>query len=142
MQPAAAAAAAHPPAPDAIAIVGVAGRYPGGGDIEQFWESLAAGRDAVTTIPPDRWDHARYYDPQPGTPGRTNSRWGGFIEGHDCFDPLFFNISPGAERNMDPQERLFLQCAWQALEDSGYAGASARPVQGGAGGGMSASSSA
>lgn len=129
-EPRPAAAAAHVTAQEAIAIVGVAGRYPGADNIEQFWNALAAGRDAVTTIPPGRWDHDRFYDPQPGTPGRTNSRWGGFIDGHDRFDPLFFNIAPGEAEYMDPQERLFLQCAWEALEDSGHTRANLAPLDG------------
>ena len=92
-----------------IAIIGLAGRYPKARTVDEFWANLAAGRDCVTTIPADRWDHEAYFDPDPDAPGKTYSRWGGFIDGVDEFDPLFFNISPVEAERMDPQERLFLQ---------------------------------
>ncbi|WP_319772093.1 non-ribosomal peptide synthetase [Breoghania sp.] len=102
-----------------IAIIGLAGRYPGARNVEEFWQNLAAGRDSVTEVPATRWDHARYYDPERQI-GKTTCRHGGFIAGHDRFDPMFFNISPREARFLDPQERLFLQCAWETLEDAGY----------------------
>ncbi|WP_187413120.1 SDR family NAD(P)-dependent oxidoreductase, partial [Streptomyces sp. WAC01526] len=104
----------------AIAIVGMAGRYPGAPDLDTFWENLLTGRDSITEIPAGRWDHSRYYDARRGVPGRTYSKWGGFLDGIDEFDPLFFGISPKAASMMDPQERLFLQCAHTTLEDAGY----------------------
>ncbi|MEU5417941.1 SDR family NAD(P)-dependent oxidoreductase [Streptomyces sp. NPDC020667] len=104
----------------AIAIVGMAGRYPDAPDLDAFWENLLAGRDSITEIPEDRWDHSRYYDPRRGIDGRTYSKWGGFLDGIDEFDPLFFGISPKQASMMDPQERLFLQCAHTTLEDAGY----------------------
>ncbi|WP_344637981.1 SDR family NAD(P)-dependent oxidoreductase [Kitasatospora cystarginea] len=104
----------------AIAIVGMAGRYPGAVDLDAFWENLLAGRDSITEIPEGRWDHSRYYDPRRGVEGKTYSKWGGFLDGIDEFDPLFFGISPKAASMMDPQERLFLQCAHATLEDAGY----------------------
>ncbi|MGD3111019.1 SDR family NAD(P)-dependent oxidoreductase, partial [Streptomyces sp. YGL11-2] len=104
----------------AIAIVGMAGRYPGAPDLDTFWENLLAGRDSITEIPAGRWDHSRYYDARRGVPGRTYSKWGGFLDGVDEFDPLFFGIAPKAASTMDPQERLFLQCAHTTLEDAGY----------------------
>jgi len=109
---------------EGIAIIGLAGRYPGADDLEVFWANLAAGRDCITEVPACRWDHSRYYDPVRGTPGRTNSKWGGFIDGCDGFDPLFFNMAPREAGYLDPQERLFLQCAWATLEDAGYTRAS------------------
>ncbi|WP_141747702.1 type I polyketide synthase, partial [Streptomyces nanshensis] len=109
-----------------VAVVGMAGRYPGAADLDAFWENLLAGRDCVTEIPDGRWDHGRYYDERRGVPGRTYSKWGGFLDGVDEFDPLFFGISPKAASTMDPQERLFLQCAWTALEDAGHTRASLR----------------
>lgn len=112
-----------------IAIIGLSGRYPGAGDLEQFWRNLEQGRDCITEVPADRWDHARYYDPTPGRPGKTNSKWGGFLDGVDRFDPLFFNISPREAEYLDPQERLFLQCAWETLEDAGYTRATVAPAQ-------------
>ncbi|NDV85371.1 amino acid adenylation domain-containing protein [Aurantimonas aggregata] len=115
-----------------IAIIGLAGRYPGARTLPEFWRNLAAGRDSVTEIPADRWDHRRFFDPQRQA-GKTTSRWGGFVDGHDRFDPLFFNIAPRDAQFIDPQERLFLQCAWETLEDAGYTRDSIAP--GAAGGG-------
>jgi acyl transferase domain-containing protein/SAM-dependent methyltransferase len=124
-----AVAAARPEEPRTsaldVAIVGVAGRYPGAETLGEFWENLKAGRDCVTEIPPDRWDHARWFDPEKGAEGKTYTRWGGFLRGADEFDPLFFHVSPREAAALDPQERLFLQCAYEALEDGGYAGSPA-----------------
>ncbi|MEV0016819.1 SDR family NAD(P)-dependent oxidoreductase [Streptomyces tendae] len=108
------------PVPEPVAIVGVAGRYPQAADLDAFWANLAAGRDCVTEVPPDRWDHDALFDPEPGRPGRTYGRWGGFLAGMDRFDPLFFGISRREAERMDPQERLFLTIAWQTLEDAGH----------------------
>ncbi|MDN0200047.1 SDR family NAD(P)-dependent oxidoreductase [Streptomyces sp. S.PNR 29] len=114
----------------AIAIIGLAGRYPMADDVEEFWANLVAGRDCVEEIPEDRWDSTRWYDPDPAAPGRAHTRWGGFLRHVDRFDPLFFGISPRQAELMDPQERLFLQNAWHVLEDAGYrrADLSGRPV--------------
>ncbi|AWX58468.1 SDR family NAD(P)-dependent oxidoreductase [Brevibacillus brevis] len=103
-----------------IAIIGIAGRYPGAKNIEQFWEKLRDGQDCISEIPPDRWDHSVYYDPDKNKPGKVYTKWGGFVEGVDRFDPLFFHISPREAEIMDPQERLFLQCVYEAIEDAGY----------------------
>jgi polyketide synthase PksN len=103
-----------------IAIVGLAGRYPQAVDIVAFWNNLKTGKDCITEIPKDRWDHSLYYDADKNKPGKTYSKWGGFIEGVDQFDPLFFNISPREAEIMDPQERIFLECVMATLEDAGY----------------------
>ncbi|MBY8972055.1 SDR family NAD(P)-dependent oxidoreductase [Pseudomonas sp. P867] len=109
----------HPHAFD-IAIIGLAGRYPQAENIEELWENLKLGRDCITTVPSQRWDHDAIYDPSKGVSGKTYSKWGGFLRGVDEFDPRFFNISPREAEIMDPQERLFLQCAYHVLEDAGY----------------------
>ncbi|MBO0344280.1 amino acid adenylation domain-containing protein [Roseibium sp. CAU 1637] len=109
-----------------IAIIGLAGRYPGGRTLDEFWQNLANGADSISEIPGDRWDHSLYFDPE-RKPGKTTSKWGGFVDGHDRFDPLFFNIAPREAQFMDPQERLFLQCAWEVLEDSGYTRSNVAP---------------
>ncbi|MFI5685501.1 SDR family NAD(P)-dependent oxidoreductase [Streptomyces sp. NPDC051636] len=105
---------------DAVAVIGLAGRYPGADDLDAFWAALAEGRDHITEIPADRWDSGRWYDPDPAAPGLAHTRWGGFLRDVDRFDPLFFGISPRQAELMDPQERLFLQNAWHVLEDAGY----------------------
>ena len=117
-----------------IAIIGLAGRYPGARDVETFWENLAAGRDCITEIPAERWDHARFHDPE-GRGGLPRGKWGGFVDDFDRFDPLFFNISPREAPYLDPQERLFLQCAWETLEDAGYTRESVAPSGDGVAGG-------
>ena len=104
-----------------IAIVGLSGRYPLAPTLEAFWANLAAGRDCITEVPPERWDNRRFFDPDPRRPLKSYMKWGGFLDGVDRFDPFFFNVSPREARFMDPQERLFLETAWQAVEDAGYA---------------------
>jgi polyketide synthase PksN len=103
-----------------IAIVGLSGRYPKARNLEEYWENLVGGVDCVSEIPPQRWDHGLYFDARKGEAGKSYSKWGGFIEGVDEFDALFFNISPREAKWMDPQERLFLQCAYSAVQDAGY----------------------
>ena len=105
---------------EAIAIIGLSGRFPGAPNLQTFWENLKSGRSAITEIPADRWDHARYYDPTGQTPGTSYSKWGAFLEDIDRFEPLFFNIAPRDAERIDPQERLFLETAWTTLEDAGY----------------------
>lgn len=105
-----------------IAIIGVNGRYPMANNIEELWENLKSEKDCITEIPKERWDWRDYYNPEPeqSKNGKTYSKWGGFLEDFDKFDPLFFNISPMEAEIMDPQERLFLETAWATLEDGGY----------------------
>ncbi|GAX60248.1 beta-ketoacyl synthase [Candidatus Scalindua japonica] len=103
-----------------IAIIGVSGRYPGARDLQEFWENLKSGRDCITEIPRERWDHSKYYDADKSTMDKIHSKWGGFIDDVDKFDPLFFNISPREAEFIDPQERLFLETVWETLEDAGY----------------------
>ncbi|MCX2924138.1 SDR family NAD(P)-dependent oxidoreductase [Streptomyces sp. NEAU-W12] len=103
-----------------VAIVGVAGQYPGASNVREFWRNLVDGRNCVTEIPADRWDHSRYYDADKHAAGRTYAKWGGFLDGADRFDALFFNISPREAEFMDPQERLFLECVQETFQDAGY----------------------
>lgn len=105
---------------EAIAIVGIGCRLPGGVDSpESFWRLLKDGRDAIVEVPPERWNADAFYDPAPGRTGKTISRWGGFLDSIDQFDAEFFGIAPREAASMDPQHRLLLQTAWEALEDGG-----------------------
>jgi len=105
---------------DPIAIVGLSGRYPEARNADEFWINLRDGKDCIVEIPKDRWDWRDYYNEDRAANGCHFSKWGGFIEGVDEFDARFFNISPVEAETIDPQERLFLQHAWIAVEDAGY----------------------
>ena len=103
-----------------IAIIGLAGQYPQARNLAEFWQNLIEGKDCITEIPADRWDHSPFYDPDGQHQGKTYAKWGGFLTDADKFDALFFNISPSEAEILDPQERLFLMCVYEALEDAGY----------------------
>src|SRR6478672_13629904 len=88
---------------DPIAIIGIGCRFPGGvNDTESFWELLAEGREAVSEVPADRWNIERFFDEEPGLPGKSIARRGGFLDGIDQFDPQFFGISPREAPYVDP----------------------------------------
>ncbi|MBH8552330.1 SDR family oxidoreductase, partial [Nostocaceae cyanobacterium CENA357] len=106
---------------DAIAIIGIGCRFPGAKDPEAFWQLLQSGTDAIVEVPGDRWDIQQVYDAQPATPGKMNTRWGGFLEDVDQFDAGFFGISPREAESIDPQQRLVLEVSWEALENAGIA---------------------
>ncbi|OLP20310.1 hypothetical protein BST81_00805 [Leptolyngbya sp. 'hensonii'] len=109
-------------AAEPIAIIGMGCRFPGGADSpEAFWELLRQGVDAITEVPASRWPIDQYYDPNPDAPGKVSTRWGGFIDAIDQFDPQVFGIAPREALSMDPQQRLLLEVAWEALEWAGYA---------------------
>jgi acyl transferase domain-containing protein/acyl carrier protein/protein-L-isoaspartate O-methyltransferase len=108
------------PARTTIAVVGIGCRLPGGVyGPDDFWTLLQEGRDAVSEVPPDRWPLDRYYDPNPDAPHRMSTRFGGFLDDIRGFDADFFGISPREAASMDPQQRLFLEVAWEALEHAG-----------------------
>ncbi len=102
-----------------IAIIGIGCRFPGSSGPQAFWQSIRDGVDAITEVPADRFDLSRVYDPDPTIAGKINTRWGGFVEQVDQFDPQFFGISPREAARMDPQQRLLLEVTWEALEDAG-----------------------
>src|ERR1700720_2740156 len=103
-----------------VAVIGMACRLPGGIDSPQrLWEALLRGDDLVTEIPPDRWDADEYYDPEPGVPGRSVSKWGAFLDDVAGFDPEFFGINEREATAIDPQHRLLLESSWEAMEHAG-----------------------
>jgi len=103
-----------------IAIVAVSCRFPGAPDPEAFWEVLSGGVDAIREVPEERFDIDEFYDPDPETPGKTYTRFGGFLDGVDGFDPEFFGISPREAVWIEPQQRLMLETSWEGLERAGY----------------------
>ncbi|GAB1543989.1 hypothetical protein NUACC21_66650 [Scytonema sp. NUACC21] len=104
-----------------IAIIGMGCRFPGAKNLQAFWSVLRDGVDAITEVPPDRWDINEFYDPNPDTPGKMYVRSAGFLEQVDQFEPQFFGITPREAVSMDPQQRLLLEVSWEALEHSGTA---------------------
>ncbi len=105
-------------ADDPIAIVGMACRLPGAPSLDDFWHLLETGTDAIREVPADRWPIDQLYDVDPLAPGRMATRWGGFLESVDRFDAAFFGLSPREAAQADPQQRLALELAWEALEDA------------------------
>lgn len=103
-----------------IAIIGLSGYYPMAENIDEFWQNLIEGKDCIREVPIERWDYKKYFNPNKDVANKCYSKWGGFIDNVDKFDPLFFNISPKEALVTDPQERLFLQTAWNTIEDAGY----------------------
>ncbi|WP_369212146.1 type I polyketide synthase, partial [Streptomyces flavofungini] len=106
--------------PEPIALIGIGCRFPGGAATpDAFFDLLCDGVDATRELPPDRWEAAKFYDPDTGRLGKTSTVRGGFLDRIDQFDAPFFGISPREAIWLDPQQRLLLQTAWEALEDGG-----------------------
>ena len=103
-----------------IAIIGMSGRYPQARSLRVLWQNLARGRNSIAEIPSSRWDVSHYYDPDATRAGKMYCKWMGMVEDIDCFDPLFFRISPADAKTMDPQHRLFLEESYRTFEDAGY----------------------
>ncbi|MEV0131629.1 type I polyketide synthase [Dactylosporangium sp. NPDC050688] len=104
-----------------IAVVGMAGRFPGASDVDGLWRLLTAGEEAIVPVPADRWDRTAQLDPE-----KSVQDVGGFIDGVDLFDPTFFGISPREAEDVDPQHRVLLEEVWRALEDAGKPAATLR----------------
>ncbi|HET8891421.1 MAG TPA: beta-ketoacyl synthase N-terminal-like domain-containing protein, partial [Candidatus Angelobacter sp.] len=103
-----------------IAVIGMSGQFPQSKNLGELWQNIAQGKNCITQIPLNRWDVNRYYDSEPGRKDKINSKWLGVLDDVDCFDPLFFRISPQEAEYIDPQHRLFLQESYKAFEDAGY----------------------
>ncbi|MGW3964210.1 type I polyketide synthase [Amycolatopsis sp. NPDC005003] len=115
-----------------IAIVGVGLRFPGGSTtLAEFEEFLRAGRSGTGPIPDDRWDVDGYFSAEGTVKGKTSASGGGFLGQIDRFDPGFFNISPKEAQYIDPQHRLGLETAWEALEDANIDPSALRGANGG-----------
>ncbi len=105
-----------------VAIIGMSCRYPMSENVDAFWQNLKAGRDCISEVPSDRWgDQGPWYHPDPRHPNTSYSKWGGFLDRIDAFDPLFFGISPAEAELIDPQQRIFLEECWKAIESAGHA---------------------
>ncbi|HYX99686.1 MAG TPA: sulfolipid-1 biosynthesis phthioceranic/hydroxyphthioceranic acid synthase, partial [Mycobacterium sp.] len=103
-----------------IAVIGMACRLPGGIESpEQLWDALLRGDDLVKEVPAERWDMDQYYDPEPGVPGRSISKWGAFLDDPTGFDAEFFGIGEREALASDPQHRVLLETAWEAMEHAG-----------------------
>ncbi|CAK7206872.1 hypothetical protein SEUCBS139899_009678 [Sporothrix eucalyptigena] len=106
---------------NAIAVVGMACRFPGDADnIENFWEMIRDGRDAWSEIPSDRFNAKGWYHPDPNRPGSFHIRGAHFIKGDiAAFDAPFFSISTAEAVSMDPQQRMLLEVVYEALDSAG-----------------------
>ncbi len=104
-----------------IAIIGIGCRFPGGADSPaRYWRNLTEGVDAIGEVPADRWDYRQFYDEDTDKPGKIHSNRGGFLsEDIHRFDPAFFGISPREAETLDPQQKLLLEVAYEAIEDAG-----------------------
>lgn len=107
-------------AAEPVAIIGMSGVFPQSGNLKQFWDNLISGKDMIREIPAERWDWKQYYGDPIKAGNKTNVIWGGFMDEVDKFDSAFFGISPKEAELMDPQQRIFLETVWKAIEDAGY----------------------
>ncbi|CDO30784.1 type I polyketide synthase [Mycolicibacterium porcinum] len=105
---------------DPIAVVAVSCRFPGAPNPEAFWDVLSGGVDAIREVPEERFDIDEFFDEDPDAPGKTYTRYGGFLDGIDGFDPEFFGISPREAVWIEPQQRLVLETVWEGLERAGH----------------------
>jgi acyl transferase domain-containing protein len=108
-----------------VAVIGFSFRMPGGSD-EALWQALLAGRDLVTSVEPDRWAQDTLLHPNKAEPGNSYSFAAGSIGDVAGFDAAFFGISPREAEQMDPQQRVLLEMAWEAFEQAGIPPSSVR----------------
>ncbi len=107
-------------APEPLAIIGLGCRFPGASNSpEAYWKLLDSGTDAISETPEQRWNVQKFYAADRTLPGKTQSKWGGYVDGIESFDPQLFGISPREAASMDPQQRMLLEVAYRAMEDAG-----------------------
>ncbi|MFI0777850.1 beta-ketoacyl synthase N-terminal-like domain-containing protein [Streptomyces sp. NPDC021212] len=106
-------------APVPIAVIGMGCRFPGADDPDAFWQNLIMGKSHVVEVPPDRWDVNALYSPD-GGPGRSVSKWGGFIDDAADFDAAYFGFDDRTARSLDPLVRKALEVSAECLRDAGY----------------------
>nr|WP_020406515.1 type I polyketide synthase [Hahella ganghwensis] len=106
---------------DPVVVVGMACKFPGDvTDPEAFWDLLINGKDAITEVPPERWDNEVFYDARPAVPGKVSTKWAGFVDGIDLFDPALFGVSAAEAPEIDPQQRMLLETSWRLIENAGW----------------------
>ncbi|MBN1998260.1 polyketide synthase [candidate division KSB1 bacterium] len=110
----------HPDNHTDIAIIGMACRFPGAQDYEEFWNNLESGKSSIREIPSDRFNWRDYYGDPHKEKNKFNTKWGGFIDNISKFDARFFGISSHEAICMDPQQRILLELVWNCIEDAGY----------------------
>lgn len=106
--------------PGAVAIIGMAGRFPKSANLEEYWRNLVSGKDLITEVPKSRWNWEEHFGDPNEEGNKTRSKWGGFVDDVDRFDAGFFRISPREAELMDPQQRWLLELAWEVMEDAGH----------------------
>jgi acyl transferase domain-containing protein/NAD(P)H-dependent flavin oxidoreductase YrpB (nitropropane dioxygenase family)/acyl carrier protein len=109
----------EPARPSDIAIIGMAAVLPGAANVKRFWSNTLSGFDAITEVPPDRWDWRLYYDSDPKAPDKIVSKWGGFLPDIP-FDPLRYGMPPSSLPSIEPAQLLALEVVRNALADAGY----------------------
>jgi acyl transferase domain-containing protein/thioesterase domain-containing protein len=102
-----------------IAVIGIGCRFPRASNVESFWHLISNGLNAIDDVPSERWSHERFYDPEPGKPGKTVARKGGFLKELNAFDADFFEISEDEVTTVDPHQSLMLEVVWESLENAG-----------------------
>ncbi|MEM6687853.1 MAG: type I polyketide synthase [Planctomycetota bacterium] len=108
--------AEKPKSASPIAVIGMACKFPGSPNLSDFWDLIQSGENRFAEVTPDRWPVENLYDPDTENPGRASAKWACLLDDLDHFDPQFFGIAPREASRMDPQQRMLLQCAWQAME--------------------------
>ncbi|MBZ0157481.1 MAG: SDR family NAD(P)-dependent oxidoreductase [Alphaproteobacteria bacterium] len=102
-----------------IAIIGMACLFPKAGDLRTYWENILSNTNAITEIPPHRWDWRLYYDEDRNARDKIYSRWGGFLDDL-AFDPTLYGMPPKSVESIDPMQLMALEVARRTLIDAGY----------------------